>query len=454
MSQKRDFHMIAAMASMVLLCTGAPSPARALTLQEGLAVVAEKGRDVVEAGASLEAARGAVSFARASYFPSIDLYGRETWLRYQPEAKFGTSTVATSQDQYASYGVKATQVVYDFGKTSSAVDAAGESLHAKEAVARRARNRSCLEFITAYYDLLEAEKLVQVASDEVKQYDTHRHDAQVRYEAGVVTRNEVLQAEVTLADSRQRALTAENVLTLRASRVNSMLLRPLTGEVRPEEVQASPASGITLEAAWAAAESGSPEVRELEALIRAKEGSIRSIRAEYLPSIYISGAYDYMENQYLVYPHNWTVIAGVTMNLFSGGSSTSKVQMGRSELTSLQVGRDKLIDAVRLEVQRAYLEVQLSRQKVDVVAAAVAQAEENLRIQRLRYQEGVGTAIELLDAVTLLTTTQSNVWKASYSVQRAEAALLYAMGQDLTAAYSAPAVAGQKDTRSAEHGGK
>ncbi|HEY5901094.1 MAG TPA: DNA translocase FtsK 4TM domain-containing protein, partial [Anaerolineales bacterium] len=181
-----------------------------------------------------------------------------------------------------------------------------------------------------------------------------------------------------------------------------------------------------------------------------KEGSIRSLRAEYLPSIYVSGAYDYMENQYLVYPRNWTVIAGVTMNLFSGGSSSSKVSMGTSELTSLQVGRDKLIDAVRLEVQRAYLEVQLSRQKVDVAAAAVAQAEENLRIQRLRYQEGVGTAIELLDAVTLLTTTQTNVWKARYSVQRAEAALLYAMGQDLTVAYTPPAGAGADETRSAE----
>ena len=65
----------------------------------------------------------------------------------------------------------------------------------------------------------------------------------------------------------------------------------------------------------------------------------------------------------------------------------------------------------------------------------MAQAEENLRLQRLRYQEGVGTAIEVLDAVTLLTATQNNTWRALYGFERAEAGLLYSMGRDLTGMY-------------------
>jgi outer membrane protein TolC len=72
---------------------------------------------------------------------------------------------------------------------------------------------------------------------------------------------------------------------------------------------------------------------------------------------------------------------------------------------------------------------------MDVTKAAVAQAEENLRLQRLRYKEGVGTATEVLDAVTLMTTAESNSWKSLYGVKRAEAVLLYSMGRDLTGAY-------------------
>ena len=65
------------------------------------------------------------------------------------------------------------------------------------------------------------------------------------------------------------------------------------------------------------------------------------------------------------------------------------------------------------------------------------QSAENLRIQRLRYQQGVGTSTEVLDAVTLMTTAETNAWKANFGVRRAEAALLYTMGRDLAAAYGA-----------------
>jgi outer membrane protein TolC len=97
--------------------------------------------------------------------------------------------------------------------------------------------------------------------------------------------------------------------------------------------------------------------------------------------------------------------------------------------------RDKIIDAVRLDVKSAYLDLQSSSQKIDVMKTSVAQAEENLRLQQLRYKEGVGTAIEVLDAVTLLSTVQSNSWRALYAFERAEAGLLYTMGRDLVSTY-------------------
>jgi outer membrane protein TolC len=413
-----------------------PAAGHALTLEEGLKIVAETGRDVKIARSDEEVARSAVSLARSPWLPWVDLYGRETWLRYEPRAKFGPNVVVpTSQDRFLTYGVRATQLLYDFGKASSSIDAATYGLQSREIETLRTKSRSALEFIIAYLDLLESEKLLQVAAEEVKQYEAHKRDAEVRYSAGVVTKNEVLQADVTLADSRQRYLTAENLRSLRASRINSLLLRPLNEAVRPEEVQKSPSSGITLEAAWTVAEAESPEIRVIDAGIRSKEESIKSTQAEYLPSFYLSGGYEYLENQYMVNQNNWSLIAGVNINLSSGGASSAKIHMGKSELASLRMTRDKIVDAVRLDVKGAYLELQSSAQKIEVTKTAVTQAEENLRLQRLRYQEGVGTAIELLDAVTLLTAARTNSWKALYGFERAEAGLLYSMGRDLVSTY-------------------
>ena len=412
-----------------------PLTAHALSLEEGLRIVTETGRDIMIARSDEDVARGAVSLARSPWLPSVDLYGRETWLRYIPEAKFGDLTVPTSQDQFLTYGVKATQLLYDFGKTSSSIDAAKYGLKAREIMTGQSKNQAALDFIIAYLDLLEAEKLLTVSQEEIKQYEAHKKDTETRYRAGVITKNEVLQVNVTLADSQQRLLTAENLCSLRESKINSLLLKPLNDAVQPEEIRASPAAGLTLDEAWASAEASRSLLKEMDAAIAAKEQNVQSTQAEYLPTFYVSGGYEYLENKYMVHQDNWSAIVGVNINLFSGGASNSKIGMARAELRSLMLSREKLLDNIRLEVKSAYLDLQSSAQKMEVTKAAVEQAEENLRLQHLRYKEGVGTATEVLDAVTLLTTAESNSWKSLYGVKRAEAVLLNAAGKDLVGAY-------------------
>jgi outer membrane protein len=418
-----------------LIMLFSPPAGHALTLEEGLKAVVENGRDVAIARSDEDAARASVSLARSPWLPSVDLYGRETWLRYQPEAKTPFGAFPTSQDQFLTYGVKATQLLYDFGKTSSSVGAAEHGLRSREIEIDRVKNQAALDFIIVYLDLLESDKLLQVSKEEVQQYEAHQKDTQSRFAAGVVTKNEVLQAEVTLADSRQRAVTAENLRSLRESRINSLLLRPLNEQVKPEEIKASPSAGLTLEEAWASAEATSSRLKEIDQTIAAKEENIKSLRAEYMPTFYLSGGYEYSENRYLVHQDNWSAIAGVNVNLYSGGASNSRVGLARAELRTLKLSRDKLLDGIRLEVKAAYLDLQSSAQKMEVTQAAVAQAVENLRLQRLRYREGVGTATDVLDAVTLLTTAETNSWKALYGMKRAEASLLNAAGKDLVSMY-------------------
>jgi len=427
----------AVIASISLLVV--PLKSHALTLEEGVRIAVETGRDVKIAQSYEVAARAAVTLARSPWLPSVNLYGSQTWLQYQPTGKFieptGVLTAAESQDHYLSYGIQANQLLYDFGKTSSSINAAQYGVNARQIETQRTRNQTALDFIIAYFDLLEAEKLLQVATEEVKNVEAHKSDAEARYSAGVITKNEVLQADATLADSRQRLVTAENLHSYLASRLNSLLLRPLNEPIVVEEVTTHPATGMTLTEAWTFAEADSPELKDLDAQIAAKEETVRATQAEYFPTLYLSGGYEYVENRYMVQPSNWSLIAGVNINLFSGGASSSRVSITMSELRSLELTRDKVLDNIRLAVESAYLDLQSSQQKIEVTKTAVASAEENLRLQRLRYHEGVATATDELDAVTLMTTARSNSWKSLYGVGRAEAQLLYSMGRDLTSIY-------------------
>ncbi|MDH4163609.1 MAG: hypothetical protein OEW15_13110 [Nitrospirota bacterium] len=81
-----------------------PCPAGAVTLQEGLTIVTEQGRDASLARADVQAAREALSLSRSPYLPTVDIYARETWLKDQPETKTPGGSFPMSQDLLQAMG--------------------------------------------------------------------------------------------------------------------------------------------------------------------------------------------------------------------------------------------------------------------------------------------------------------------------------------------------------------
>ncbi|HEC96921.1 MAG TPA: TolC family protein [Nitrospirae bacterium] len=413
-----------------------PSNALALTLEEGLKIVAEQGRDIKISEAEEDVVREGVQLARSPLLPQVDLYANQTLLSYQPEAVFGPfESVPISEKDFLTYGFRVNQLVYDFGGTSSMLRVARLGLKEKKLDTLRVRNLVALNFTLAYLDLLETEKFLRVAQNEVKRFEAHLNDTRAMYEEGLITKNDFLEAEVMLSDARQKLLTTENLRAMRASRINSLLVRPLNEEVNPEEISVKPYTKMTLEAAWKSAVRLRPELKGIQTRIRAKKEELKATKASFYPNIYVSGGYEYQENSYMVHEGNWSFLAGVKVNLFSGGATRARIRKVGAELRSLTLTEEKLRDGIMLEVKKAYLQLRSAGKKVGVTNEAVAQAGENLRLQRIRYHEGVGTATDVIDAVTLMSRAETNYWSAVYSLKRAEAGLLHAMGEDITRGY-------------------
>ena len=143
-----------------------------------------------------------------------------------------------------------------------------------------------------------------------------------------------------------------------------------------------------------------------------------------------------MENSYSVHDDNWSLILGIDINLFEGGSSLADLKKTKYRKSRLIEQRAKLADEIKIEVQRYILDLQDAYERIQVTRDAASQAQENLRINKARYDEGVGTATEVLDAVTLLTTAEANYIRSVYDYRKAEAATHYAAGEDLLQIYN------------------
>jgi outer membrane protein len=130
-----------------------------------------------------------------------------------------------------------------------------------------------------------------------------------------------------------------------------------------------------------------------------------------------------------------TPISRILISLFEGGRTLADVQKSEERKVQLVEQRNKLVDEVKLQVQQAMLNLQDAYERIQVARGAVEQAQENLRINRTRYEVSVGTATEVLDAVTLLTVSETNHIRSIYDYRKAEAATYYATGEDLLAVY-------------------
>ncbi len=413
--------------------------AEVLTLSEGLRLVTQNSR-LIRISLGDERISEADSWIeKARLYPTVNAAASGTMLAHQPGAIFGDLSVPMSQKDFYAYSLNIRQTLYDFRENASRYGSSKMKVEARKLDTRRVRNLAAIEFAVIYFDILESEKMVYVAEKEVERLESHLRDANNLYEEGAITKNDLLQAEVRLSDARQRLLTAKTGREINASRLNNSLARPLKTKVEVVDVREIPREVLDIhmdmEKAWEAAEKQRPEIQIVDATLKSLDLDEEAKKAEFYPKLFAEGSYDYTQNRYQTPQGNWAAVLGLGINLFSGGKTKAEVAKVRFQKEKLIEQRNQLVDEIKLEVERYVLDSKTARERVQVTKDAVLQAEENLRINRVRYTEGVGTATEVLDAVTLLSVAETNYYRSVYDLGKSEISVLYAIGKDLMELY-------------------
>jgi len=409
-----------------------------LTISEGLRLATDNNRLIKIASLNKNIASSDILIARAKLLPSINASLRQTYLSHQPGAMFGQDRdrVFISQKEYLFYGINLYQTIYDFGANISRYEASKTFLDVTNLDIARIRNLVALDFINTYFDLLEIEKMMEVAKKEVERFESHLKVAQSLYAEGAITKNGLLQAEVMLSDAKQRLLTIKNRKAIDISRINTILARPINEDLQVVDVPMDISQGVELEKAWEMAEKQRREVKIIDHELKIIDLEEKAAKSEYYPKLFAQGGYNFTENRYQFPEGNWSVILGIDLNLFSGGSTKAEVSKVLHRREQLLEEKRKLMDDIKLEVEKSYLDLKNAMEKILVTKGAANQAEENLRINKIKYEEGIGTSTDVIDAITLLTLAETNYCRALYELRRAQAELRYATGSDLVSVYA------------------
>ena len=373
--------------------------------------------------------------SRSALLPSINLTASKGYFRYQPAAKIGSTVANTVNKDPFSFGVDVYQTLFDFGKSLSNFRASKESFNARKAHTESVKRIATLEFITAYFNYLEAQKLIAVAEKEVASLTAYLNDIQHLYEQGVVVNNDLLPAKVKLADARQKLITASNIKEVEGARLNNILALSLREKITAQDIVMQPPQFPDRETAWITAQDLRPEVSFYKDQIKGSLLSQRAKAVENFPVIFAQGDYSYDQNKYQLHESNASIELGAKMNLYDGGAARAELFKERSRQKQLNEEKDKLIDDIGFEIEDSFYSLKNACEKATVAKDALQQADENVRFYRVKYNAGSATTTDVLEAITLQTKAQTNYCSADYELKRNYAKLMYSMGMDLKMIY-------------------
>lgn len=425
----RFFSVICLAVWLLLSALPTRAAAETKTLEECIAIALEQHPSLKSASASVDAAEQRVWQAASGYLPQVSAgYSAE---RRKTSLAASTNTTVDEQERTFTFydsGVSFSQLLFDFGQTLKAIRSAQASERSIEADRTTVRESVVFNVKQSYFNVLAARRLLDVADDTVRQTTKQLEEARGRHEVGLAPRFDVTRAEVQLANAKLNQLSARNnyavaIETLR----NAMGLNtPIDFDVA--DTLAARRIHIDPQAAVDAAYANRPELLSLAEQQRAVDEQIKSLQAQYLPSVSSSGSYNWSGSDYPL-QDSWNIGAFVTWQILSGGLTRAQVGEAQANLARLRYDEEQLRQNIALEVRQTLLNVQQAEESIGVSEKGAQEARENLELAQGRYATGVGNIIELTDAQAARTTAEANYVQALVGYRNSVAALERAMGR-------------------------
>jgi outer membrane protein TolC len=286
----------------------------------------------------------------------------------------------------------------------------------------------------AYFNILRTKRIQEAAQQSVEMLTAHRDVAENYFKVGMIPKNDLLHAEVELANGKQALIRAKNAVELAKSNFNTVLKREIFTPVEIEDILTYHSSKQSFDECLNIARQTRPELK-ISFLKSTQAGKlVRLAQSDYFPTLSVVGNYtrfgdnpsvngsDYKDME------SWYLMAVASWNFWEWGKTKFRVDASKAKENQVMEALKELNDKITLEIKSANLILQETESQIVVWLKVIEQAEENFRISEERYKERVATSTEVLEAQTLLTKAKSEYANALGDYNINYARLQRAMG--------------------------
>jgi outer membrane protein TolC len=285
--------------------------------------------------------------------------------------------------------------------------------------------------VNAYYGALLANKQLELAEQALKTSLSILDRSQSRFDAGLVVESDLLTAKVRIAARRQELIRARNNLDLARAELNTALGVPMDTSFQPTETLNELTLPVPiLQDVEKLALTNRPDLKRIQSEELAQRQSVAIAKSSFGPRVNAFAGWE-MDNPTFVAGgggNNWLGGVEVQFDIFQGGAKRAELVRERALQEKVTAMKQVASDGVRLEVRRAYYNLDSARQEVEVARAVIAQAQDSLCINQDRYDGGLTTVTDLLGAEEATRRSQTDYWDAVYRFHTSYASLELASG--------------------------
>src|SRR5579862_564572 len=431
-------------APTLLLGQQAPQPSP-LTLRQAVNIALEKNPQRKAALAETRAASADVKHAKSYLLPRI-AFSETATAGDDPVYVFG-SKLRQARFATPDFALNALNTPLPFGNFTTrfggtwnlfdslaswrSVNRAEREKDATDRQLERTGQEIVFRVADSYYAVLLAKKQLEVAGQAMQTAEAVLERSKNRVESGIVVESDALSAQVRLATRKQEQIRAQNNLALARAQLSAAMGLSTQSEFEPADaLEERNLPATPLEELEKQAIESRPDLKRIRSEESAQQESVSIAKSSFGPRVNAFAGWE-ADNPTLFAGgggNNWLAGIDVKFDLFEGGARQAELSRARAMQDKVAAVKEMATDAVRLEVRKAFYEVDATRQQIEVARAAIADSQESLRINQDRYEAGLSTVTDLLAAEDAARRTQADYWETLCRYYTGYAALELASG--------------------------
>lgn len=421
---------LAAAVVALFASTAQAAPSAKLTLNDALSRARELAPQKRQAEADLAAAQARAEGAQAGLRPQVSL---SSSYQFGP-ARQNINQVNVPVTNLGNYSLNAngSWLIYDFGQTGARARASAVSAEAQAWTAESTSRSVALSVRTAFFAARANQTLQAVAEETLKNQERHLQQTKSFVAIGTRAPIDVAQTAKDVANARLSLINAQNAAATSRAQLNQAM--GVEGDtnyaVADESAPAVPGEDGSLDALMDAASRERPDLQAMASRLEAQRLTVEAAEHGSYPSLNASGGAGANGSPVSSPNLNWSLGAGLSWPLYTGGSREAQADEARANLASLQAQADVLRQQVRLALEQARLAVVAQKEAAKAAAESTRNARVQLELAEGRYTAGVGSVIELGDAQLAYATARAQEIQVSYQLATARAQLLFALGRE------------------------